>query len=166
MTLSISPTVDSPSGARALRTADDGLDMTPMVDVTFLLLIFFMITAAFAPQKAIEVPRTEAAERAEGRTVDDFSADAIIVRIDGDNVFWVSSPGWREEREAPSIHEMLVQLREARQSGKDAAKAAPITLLVLASEDATHEKVVAALDAGSEVGMEEVLLATVEDDDY
>ena len=32
------------------------MDMTPMVDVTFLLLIFFMVTAAFAMQKSFHVP--------------------------------------------------------------------------------------------------------------
>ena len=30
------------------------MDITPMVDVTFLLLIFFMITASFAMQKSLE----------------------------------------------------------------------------------------------------------------
>ena len=33
---------------------EDELDMTPMVDVTFLLLIFFMVTASFTLQKSLE----------------------------------------------------------------------------------------------------------------
>ena len=42
-----------------LRTADtefEDMDLTPMVDVTFLLLIFFMITASFTLQNTITVP--------------------------------------------------------------------------------------------------------------
>ena len=35
------------------------MDLTPMVDVTFLLLIFFMVTAAFSLQKSIEMPRQQ-----------------------------------------------------------------------------------------------------------
>ena len=35
---------------------EDELDMTPMVDVTFLLLIFFMVTASFTLQKSIAQP--------------------------------------------------------------------------------------------------------------
>ena len=36
---------------------DDGeLDMTPMVDVTFLLLIFFVMTAAFTIQTSLPIP--------------------------------------------------------------------------------------------------------------
>ncbi|MFZ4471051.1 MAG: ExbD/TolR family protein, partial [Pirellula sp.] len=34
----------------------DDMDMTPMVDVTFLLLIFFMITASFSSEKVFEKP--------------------------------------------------------------------------------------------------------------
>jgi biopolymer transport protein ExbD len=90
----------------------------------------------------------------------------IIVRVDGDNVYWVSSPTWSEEKEAPSPHDMRLFLREAREREPGDDPAATTRLLVLASEDATHEKVVAALDAGSDVGMEEVQLATVEDEDF
>ena len=90
--------------------------MTAMVDVTFLLLMFFMITAAFALQKSIEVPPSDDAMAAQARTVEEFEEDSMIVRIDGDNVFWVSSPSWTEERQAPSAQEMLVQLREARRN--------------------------------------------------
>jgi hypothetical protein len=36
---------------------DPELDMTPMVDVVFQLLIFFMLTAAFALQKSLTLPK-------------------------------------------------------------------------------------------------------------
>jgi biopolymer transport protein ExbD len=143
---------------------EEDMDLTPMVDMTFLLLIFFMVTAAFALQKSIEVPVSEDETAAENRTVEDFADDSIIIRVDADNIFWVSSPGWNEEKVARSPHDMLVTLREARE-GTSAARSPPNRLLVLASEDATHKHVVAALDAGSEVGMEQVQLATVEDED-
>jgi len=38
------------------KIPEDELDMTPMVDVTFLLLIFFMVTASFTLQKSIPQP--------------------------------------------------------------------------------------------------------------
>ncbi|MEN0109746.1 MAG: biopolymer transporter ExbD, partial [Planctomycetota bacterium] len=68
---------------------EDDLDMTPMVDVTFLLLIFFMITAAFALQKAIAVPPTSDEESTTAQTLDDLEENAVVVRLDADNVYWV-----------------------------------------------------------------------------
>ena len=144
------------------RTAPE-MDMTPMVDVTFLLLIFFMFTAAFALQKALEVPAVEEDEAAASQTVEDLEKDSIVVRVDGDNVFWIGCPMWTEEQRAPSTTDMRSKVREARK-GNDRGPG-PAKMLVQANGEATHEHVVAALDAGSAVGMEDIRLMTYEDGD-
>ena len=41
---------------RSPETEMEGMDLTPMVDVTFLLLIFFMITASFSIQMVLPFP--------------------------------------------------------------------------------------------------------------
>lgn len=145
---------------------DDDLDMTPMVDVTFLLLIFFMITAAFALQKAISVPPQSEDQSASTVTVDDLEEDAITVRIDGDNVYWVGCPNWPDERRAPSKQDMRNAVREARSGGGNADTPGFAKLLVQASGEAAHEFVIAALDAGSANQVEEIQLMMVDDDDY
>lgn len=145
-----------PHAGRIAR--DDGeLDLTPMVDVTFLLLIFFMVTAAFALQKSLDVPPM-GDDSAAPRSVQDLERDSIVIRIDGDNVFWVGAPKWETEQRAPSVQEMQVKLREARDGG-------PPKLLVQAHGDARHGRVISALDAGSGVGMESISLMTYEDGD-
>lgn len=144
---------------------DDDLDMTPMVDVTFLLLIFFMITAAFALQKAIEVPPQSEDQAASTQTVEELEEDSITVRINGDNVYWVGCPAWGEERRAPSKQDMRTAVREARNGG-NANSPGFAKLLVQASSDATHEFVVAALDAGSANSVEQIQLMMIEDEDY
>jgi len=136
---------------------EDELDLTPMVDVTFLLLIFFMVTAAFALQKSIEVPPI-GDETAAAQTVQELEQDSIVIRIDGDNVFWVGAPKWESEQRAPSVQEMQVKLREARDGG-------PANLLVQANGDARYGRVVSVLDAGSGVGMEKISLMTYEEGD-
>ena len=40
------------------RNPDDGeLDITPMIDITFLLLAFFVVASKMDPQAAIELPK-------------------------------------------------------------------------------------------------------------
>ena len=43
------------SGRRPKRRVGIRIDMTPMVDVAFLLLIFFMVTTVFRTPKALEI---------------------------------------------------------------------------------------------------------------
>lgn len=144
------------------------MDMTPMVDVTFLLLIFFMITAAFALQKAIAVPPVDDSDSASVQTMDDLDDDSIVVRVDGDNIYWVVCPSWATEEKAVSKQDMRTFVRHARQGKKPDGSTAGgegwAKMLVQASGDATHEYVVAALDAGSGAGVEEISLVKIEDD--
>ena len=144
------------------REGDD-LDMTPMVDVTFLLLIFFMITAAYSLQKSIEVPPPDQQESAtQAQTVEELEEndDYVIVRIDRENTIWVN------DSEAPSEQELLVKLREACEGMPGSDSKGPSSLLVLADGDCRHETVVMALDAGNAVGMENVRLATADEADF
>jgi biopolymer transport protein ExbD len=140
---------------------DDGLDMTPMVDVTFLLLIFFMVTAAFALQKSIQIPTPDPSDSAtESRTVEELEEDDdyIIVRIDKENTIWVN------DSEAPSEQELLTLIKQAREGAAGTTSAGPGKLLVMANGDARHEKVVMALDAGTAAGIDDVRLASGDDD--
>jgi biopolymer transport protein ExbD len=127
---------------------DDEIDMTPMIDVVFQLLIFFMVTAAFALQKSFPVPVPETTSTApQAGTPDD--QDAITVRIDADDILWVDGT------QAASRQDLIAKLRKLR-----AGAGGRRTLLVSADPDCRHETVVTALDAGSAAGMEEVELIT------
>ena len=135
---------------------EDDMDLTPMVDVTFLLLIFFMITAAFAVQKAINVPPVS---EDESQTVVETQDDAIVIRVDEDNVYWIGAPLWVDEQRAVSQADMRTKVREAR--GAD--NRGPTKLLVQAHGDARHGSMVAALDMGPSVGIDEIALLFYEE---
>jgi biopolymer transport protein ExbD len=150
-------------GRRTFQEAE--MDMTPMVDVTFQLLIFFMLTASFTMQKSLAVPKPDISERtAASRSIQDYQErpDYVVVRVDGFNTYHISAALWNDEMEVPSPHELLVKLRQARK-GDDRGNV-PRYMLVVASGEALHERVVTAIDAGNEVGMDEVQLVTVEED--
>ena len=58
----------------------------------------------------------------------------------------------------------MSQLKEAREGAPGTSTAGPSKLVVMASGDARHEKVVMALDAGTAAGFDDVRLANgVED---
>ncbi len=144
------------------EVVDAEMDMTPMVDVTFLLLIFFMVTAAFSMQKSLEIPKPKQDEQPSTVTQQQDPEDDpsyVTVFVDEFSTYRVITVDW--DVEAPSDQELLRKLREARNG--DSAGNTPTKLLVKAHGDSLHEKVIAALDAGTEVGMEQVQLMTVEE---
>lgn len=139
------------------------MDMTPMVDVTFLLLIFFILTASFSFQKSLNVPTPESEEASTQSQPQDIEEDPeyITVRIDSFNTFYVMTLD--KEYECPSEAELYIKLREAREGNSKGI--VPNKMVVMANGEALHEKVVAALDAGAAVGIDEVQLMTVEEDE-
>lgn len=146
---------------RAFQEAE--MDMTPMVDVTFQLLIFFMLTAAFTITQSQQFPKPDQTEPTTKPVPPEEDPDFIIIRIDENNTYHISGGDLGvDEEEAPSPPELMVKLGAARQglSGK-----IPTKLLVKAHGDSTHERVVTAIDAGNDVGIEEVKVMTIEDEE-
>lgn len=63
------------------------LDMTPMVDVAFLLLTFFMLTTAFRLPQTMEISIPE--DDAEKNQVKIAESNILQIRVDGDNqIYW------------------------------------------------------------------------------
>ena len=59
------------------------VDLTPMIDMVFILLIFFLVTASFNKMTAIDV------QRPDGSTNDAPDAVALIISIDSENGLWI-----------------------------------------------------------------------------
>jgi biopolymer transport protein ExbD len=141
---------------------DEGLDMTPMVDITFLLLIFFMVTAAFAMQKSIKIPAPDQQESATQRIEpDEVEDDYVVVEIDRDDTVWVNGVVARSKQQ------VLIELRDNRLGASDAdPSSGPAGMLVMADPDCHHETVVMVLDAGNAAQMEPIRLATAEEGEF
>ncbi len=143
---------------RGASSADD-MDMTPMVDVTFLLLIFFMITASFSVQKSIQRPSQRKDDPSTNAVVqpEDQQLDGVTVQVDEFNAFNVITP---DAEDAASSKQDLIRLLTAAHSANSGAKASK--LVIQAHEDCMHASVIDALDAGREAQFESFEVTTVE----
>jgi biopolymer transport protein ExbD len=74
-------------GKKSPKRVGFSLDMTPMVDVAFLLLTFFMLTTTFSKPKTMEINLP--AEKNEETKVEVAESNVLTVRImEGDKAYW------------------------------------------------------------------------------
>ena len=66
------------------------MDMTPMIDVTFQLLIFFMIAATYVVQKTLNLPPLSGDDAPAMVTMADLASQNIIVRVTDDRTATVN----------------------------------------------------------------------------
>lgn len=133
------------------RPADEsGLDMTPMVDVTFLLLIFFMITASFSIQKSMEAepPEPEQEGAAQLPSMDDLADDSVVVELDENDAIFV------DDAQVGSIGE-LTDVLARKISGEQ-----KLEMVIEAHPLSKHGTVIQVTDAGIEVGMQRIRRVT------
>jgi biopolymer transport protein ExbD len=64
---------------------DEGINLTPMLDVVFIMLIFFIVTASFVKQAGIEVTRPDAV------TAEPKKSANILVAISANNEIWIDN---------------------------------------------------------------------------
>jgi len=146
--------VDEDVPAFSLRPAVtelDEMDLTPMVDVTFLLLIFFMITASFSLQKTIKIPPPDPNKQGAQQTqqeIQELLDQSIQVEIDERNNIII-------EDDPLSDPSMLVEVLRDRMLSDQKNE-----MVLTANAKALHETVVAVVDAANEVGIQKIRLAT------
>ena len=65
------------------KVEDSGLDLTPMMDIVFIMLIFFIVTTSFVKETGVDInrPNAETAERDEKGN--------ILVAITQNNEIWI-----------------------------------------------------------------------------
>jgi len=61
------------------------IDLTPMLDVVFIMLIFFIVVASFIKEAGIEVNRPDNSKS------DPSDATSILVNIRADNQIWMEN---------------------------------------------------------------------------
>ena len=136
---------------RRRRGADEDMDLTPMVDVTFQLLIFFMVTASFALQKSIEVPAPDPDKKGAAQQLqilEDLEGTSIRVQIDAANVILIDDePLADPERLAEALKDKMRKEQKTE-------------VLISAHAASLHRSVIAVIDAANAVGMQKIRLVS------
>ena len=136
---------------RRRKGTDEDMDLTPMVDVTFQLLIFFMVTASFALQKSIEVPAPDPDKKGAAQQLqilEDLEGTSIRVQIDAANTILIDD-------------EPLADPARLTDALKDKMRKEQKTEVLISAHAASlHRSVIAVIDAANSVGMQKIRLVS------
>jgi len=122
---------------------DVTVDITPLVDVVFLMLIFFMVSTSFkvASSLKLELPASHSRQQLN-------DVKEVVISIDAEGRFYVG------DEQVPDA--------DLRKRILNATKGDPNMRVVLrADAEARHKRVVRALDVLRQLGMGKVAIATV-----
>jgi biopolymer transport protein ExbD len=122
------------------------VNITPLIDVVFLLLIFFMVSTTFDRQSELNIELPEASgEITESEKVE------IEIFIGATGKFTIND----NEIINTQIESLLRALREAAGNESDPR------VIIAADKDATHQAVMTAMDAARQMGFIHITFAAV-----
>ena len=119
------------------------IDLTPMLDVVFIMLIFFIVTATFIKEAGVEVNRPEASTAQPKDNVN------ILVAINATNEIWMD----KRRIDQRAVRANIERLHAENPKG---------AVVIQADNKSNTETVAAVLDAAREAGVYDVSLATDE----
>ncbi len=130
------------------RTEEPELNMTSLIDVVLLLLIFFMLSTRFIDEGRLQLRLPEAGVEPEA-----VSRDAVEIEVTAEGGYRVNG--------RPLINNSPDTLAAA--IGKEAANNRAIPVTIRADARATHQSVVTAMDVAAHAGYRQLNIATVND---
>jgi biopolymer transport protein ExbD len=128
-------------GALRAEEEDNEINLTPMLDVVFIMLIFFIVTASFIKEAGIDVIRPEAT------TADKQEDAAILIAISANNEIWID----RRETDPRALRTAIERLHSENPKG---------SIVIQADEASTNEMLVIVMQAAKQVGVVNVAIAT------
>ena len=131
---------------RSLQTEEDvDLNITPLIDVVFLLLIFFMVTSTFKKEAELTVDLPQAS--ADPALAEEHAIEVIIT---DDGNYLINKQLIVE----PNIQTIVDSLRAAAGNDRNPK------ILISADAKADHQFVVNAMDAARQAGFVRLRIAT------
>jgi biopolymer transport protein ExbD len=123
---------------------ENEINLTPMLDVVFIMLIFFIVTASFIKEAGIDVDRPDAP------SADSQDDAAILIAISANDEIWID----RRETEPNAVRGMIERLHAENLKG---------SIVIQADEESTHEMLVVVMEAAKQAGVTNVAIAALKD---
>ena len=128
--------------SKATKDEEQNIDLTPMLDVVFIMLIFFIVTAQFVKEPGVNIERPAALT-----SISKDNAN-ILIGVSKDNVIWMDKKTVEEDALRLTIERMLVDNPDS-QVVIQADSTADVRLLALVQ------------DAAKEAGANDISVSTL-----
>ena len=119
---------------------ESDIDLTPMLDVVFIMLIFFIVTASFVKEAGIDVNKPDATTAVMKERAN------ILVAIDARNQIWID----KRQVDPRSVRANIERLHAENPKG---------TVVIQADKDSKNERLVQVMDAARAAGVYNVAIA-------
>ena len=119
------------------------IDMTPMLDVVFIMLIFFIVTASFVKEAGIDVNRPEASTAVKKDRAN------VLIAISDTGEIWINKRRFDER----AVQANIERLHAENPQG---------TVVIQADKKATTETLIKVMDASRAAGVYDVSIAAQE----
>jgi len=116
------------------------IDITPMLDVVFIMLIFFIVTATFVKETGIDVNKPDAP------TAEVKTKANILIAIDANDGIWLD----RRRIDPRSVRPNIERLHAENPQG---------SVVIQADKKSTNEMLVLVMDASRQAGVFNIALA-------
>ncbi len=122
---------------------ESSIDITPMLDVVFIMLIFFIVTASFIKETGIDVNLPQAATAVKKAKAN------ILVAIDANNDIWID----RRQVDIRSVRPNIERLHAENPQG---------SVIIQADRESKTETLIQVMDASRQAGVYNVSIAAQE----
>ena len=123
------------------------VELTPLIDVVFLLLIFFMVSTTFIRETQLKIDLPEAAGE-----LQEIEEEIIEITVDRLGEYAVN--------DRLLVNNELHTLVRALERVLEAAGSTGSRLIITADANAAHQSVVRAMDAAGKVGLTRISITT------
>lgn len=133
------------------ETEEVSINLTPLIDIVFLLLIFFMVSTTFQRETELEIALPEASAETSSEPI----VSALILEIDATGAYRLSTEQSGKSSDFASVNiEQLSEMLKGLSAKNDTA-----TLVIKADAKTPHQAVVQALDAARKANLTRVKFA-------